>query len=382
MAPAHSTLQIASFQSFECHSCGRCCRNSWSIRVEPGARDKIQATAVAERVVKLGYQPLVVLEDKAVVTGRKTDGACVFLETDNLCGIHAEIGKKKKPLACQVYPYGLTETPDGYFASLSFACPSVVAGLGQDLEANRRELEGLLKDHGQAMSRPDSLPHRVEILQGQSIPWEEYLALETAILAGFRPEDPISSILSMATEIVLTMAIRAEDTEAAFDCSSVKGGPRDGDFEEAVLSMFTASVVALLENPDDAEGRQPFSEALLAGESLQSHRHQVLLPLFSLRQPEAAWVKNVFHRYFQNAIFGKSLLTTSVVSRLLCLACAYTLFMFYGDVFKSSESVQALSLSALTKAFELVESELVVHTRSVDQLFLTFETTLLSAYSS
>lgn len=374
---AHPTLQIASFQSFECHSCGRCCRNSWAIRVESGARDEIWATSVADEVVKAGYQPLLVLEDQAVVTGRKADGACVFLAPDNLCGIHAEIGKKKKPLACQVYPYGLTETPDGYFASLSFACPSVVAGLGQDLEANRRELQELLDDHGQAMSRPDSLPHQVEILQGRSIPWKEYLALETAISSAFQPEDPVVSLLSIATDLVLTVVTHQGDLP--LDWSSIRGGPREGDFEEAVLAMFSASVVALLENPDEPESRQPFSEAMLSGQQLFSERHQVALPEFSLGQPQPEWVVAVFQRYFQNAIFGKSLLTTSVVSRLLCLACAYTLVMYYGEAFKGSET--DLSLEALTKAFELVESELVVHTRSVDELFLTFETTLVSAYA-
>ena len=365
-------LHLASTQSFQCHSCGRCCRNSWDIRVEAGARQGIAASSAAQRCEKEGYLPLVVLADGTVATGRRQDGACVFLTGKELCSIHGELGGGRKPLACQLYPYSLTATPDGYFASLSFACPSVVEGVGGNLEANRRELQALLEERS---SGDVEVPHQVEIVAGRFVSWASYRALEGKLLLAYRADDPIGSLLDCAVGIVGAV-IRGEETSPWPDLSTVI---REEPFEESLLAMFCASVIALWELPDHPEDRQAFSQAVLSGLPVHSQRYDLPLPSLDFGKAEGQLIET-FDRYFANAIHGKSLLAGPVVSRLLALACGCALVMYYGNAFRQAEGAAELSWKALSRAFELVEADLVTHTRSADPLFAAFEGSLCQAH--
>ena len=61
----------------------------------------------------------------------RADGACVFLNEQGLCRIHAKFGEAAKPLPCQVYPYALHPGGRKVAVSLRFSCPSVVANQGK-----------------------------------------------------------------------------------------------------------------------------------------------------------------------------------------------------------------------------------------------------------
>jgi Fe-S-cluster containining protein len=366
----NQALHLADDQAFQCHSCGRCCRNTWAIRVEPQARQDIEASQAAQESRKAGFQPLVVLADGTTATGRRQDGACVFLTRQELCAVHGELGGARKPLACQLYPYSLTATPDGYFASLSFACPSVVAGLGGDLETNRRELAGLLSQRGAGPSEVSL--HRVEVTAGRFVSWASYRKLEEALLAAFRPEDPVGALLGAAVGVVGALASSGGDPVwPVFEQVS-----REDPFEESLLAMFCASVIALWELPDRHDERQAFSERVLSGQTLASVRHGIPLPAFDFVQPKSPLEVETFGRYFRNAVFGKTLLAGPVVSRLLTLACASALVLYYSDAFRQAEGATELRLKDLARAFELVEADLVTHTQSADPLFVAFERTL------
>ncbi len=357
------TLTLHLSQPFQCHSCGRCCRNSWDIRVEPSARDGISHSEASNHVRRQGYQPLVVLADSTTVTGRTEDGACVFLSPELLCSVHGELGGSAKPLACQLYPYSVTAAPDGYYASLSFACPSVVAGAGGDLQANRQELLELLGERG---AGPQELPHEVEVTEGRFLSWASYLQLEERLLQAFRPEDPVASLLDLAVGVL----------DGAPDLRSVG---REDAFEESVLAMFSASVISLWELPQAPDERQAYSQAVLTGEPVWSQRQGMALPPFDIGVVDEAWVAEVFARYFRNAVVGKALLSPTVVSRLLALAIGCTLVLYYSEAFRQAQGVEAVSMEHLSRGFELVEADLVTHTRSADPLFAAFESTLREA---
>ncbi len=363
-------LHLADWQSFQCRSCGRCCRNSWDIQVPTEARAEIARSNAARKVRGSGYQPLTVLKTGMVVTGRKPDGACVFLTEGNLCSIHGELGGSRKPIACQLFPYSLTATPDGYFASLSFACPSVVADRGGDLQANRNELEGLLERVTAA-----EVPERVWLVAGRSVPWASFRLLEQALEASYRPSEPVSSLLDLAVSVLLAVP----DSDDGIDWAGLDK-PRDDALEESMLAMFATSVVAIWELPNHPEQRQAFSQALLAGEPLFSQRQQMTLPGFELGPISSELLRESLARYFRNAIFGKSLLSAPVVQRLLTLACGSALVIYYAEAFRQAQGAPEVNLESLTRAFELVESELVTHTASADPLFATFESTLCQVY--
>lgn len=363
-------LHLAEAQSFQCRSCGRCCRNAWDIRVEPSARTEIVASRAAREVAKAGFRPLVVLPDGSQATGRREDGACVFLAQNELCALHSELGVSRKPLACQLYPYSVTVTPDGYYASLSFACPSVVAGYGGDLEANRAELNELLRERGVSTE----IPHQVEVISGRHISWACYRRLEERLRQAFDPEYPVSSLLNAAVAVVQALSQSGDPAWPDLRAS------REETFEESVLAMFCGSIIALWELPDNADGRQAFSQGLLAGDPPHSKRHSMPLPAFGFYPVDSALTREIFARYFENAIFGKALLSAPVLDRLLGLACAFTLASYYELAFRHSAGLEQASCSTIARAFELVEGDLFTHTRSADPLMAAFSTTLFQAY--
>jgi lysine-N-methylase len=74
------------------------------------------------------------------------DGACVFLDEQNRCRIHATLGEAAKPLACRIFPFSVRPTEAGWQASLRFDCPSVTASKGEPIAAHRRWLGQLVAE--------------------------------------------------------------------------------------------------------------------------------------------------------------------------------------------------------------------------------------------
>jgi Fe-S-cluster containining protein len=85
-------------QSFECQTCGECCRNRW---VPLSLRDIFRINGVTPIEDFL----LIWNEKKLVIDRREWDNGCVFLK-DNICEIN-----KIKPLICRLYPVALSEVP-------------------------------------------------------------------------------------------------------------------------------------------------------------------------------------------------------------------------------------------------------------------------------
>ena len=105
----------------------------------------------ADWAKKLGVAPYVRV-GRGWGLNKGADGACVFLDADNRCRIHAECGESAKPLACRIFPFSVRSTSRGWQASLRFDCPSVVASNGQPVEQHRAGLAQLVSslDHGGA----------------------------------------------------------------------------------------------------------------------------------------------------------------------------------------------------------------------------------------
>ena len=78
-------------------------------------------------------------------------------------------------------------------------------------------------------------------------------------------------------------------------------------------------------------------------------------------------------------MFGKRLLIGTVASRLLALVCGIAILLFYSEAFQSQGEGEE---AALDRAFTLVESELLSHTRSFDGFFVEFEEALRNVRDS
>ncbi len=342
------------------------------MEVEPRALPKIADSKATKRREQQGYIPLVVSPSGRTVTGRDSSGACLYLDDGGLCELHGELGAEHKPLACQLYPYSITATPDGYFASLSFACPVALWGHDGPLDVNRHELETLLESRGH---KNGPLPHQVEIVRGRFIPWSAYRALETDLEKKIDREAPALSLLGAVGSVLTILSQTAENEPPSWE--ALGAVPPEDEFEEKLLEMVCASVIALLELPSEPELRQEMSQAIQSGTCSLAPRHQCPLPPFSLRTRPDDLLRGALERYLSNAIFGKALLGGTAISRLLLLVVGTGLIVYYSQAF---EAVTLNRKEAITRAFELIEAELLTHSHSADPLFFSLEETFCRAY--
>lgn len=113
---------------------------------------------------------------------RQESGACVFLDENNLCRIHALRGADTKPLACRLFPFHFVWTPAGVHVTTRFNCPTVASNGGDPVETQKRDLDALFElgrraGHFVERSGPVDFDrrHRVE--------WDDLLKIESLILA-------------------------------------------------------------------------------------------------------------------------------------------------------------------------------------------------------
>jgi len=181
-------LQLPTIQNWSCHNCSGCCRQHL-IEVTEDER---------QRILKQNWQPQdgipetqrVLIPHAGPPWNRRyrlahtDDGACVFLNADGLCRIHAKFGEPAKPLACRVYPYSFHPAGKQVTVSLRFSCPSVAENLGRNIVENREEVQAIGR-----LVVPESadriLPPRVS--PGQKVDWNDILTFAEAfdsIIAG------------------------------------------------------------------------------------------------------------------------------------------------------------------------------------------------------
>src|SRR5205085_48930 len=126
---------------------GGCCRQHLiEVTVDERQRIESQHWTAAEGVpadrplfVRLGLFP----GSERYRLAHQPDGACIFLNEQGRCRIHAKFGEAAKPLACRIYPYAFHPAGKSIAVSLRFSCPSVVANRGATLESQKRDLKAL-----------------------------------------------------------------------------------------------------------------------------------------------------------------------------------------------------------------------------------------------
>jgi Fe-S-cluster containining protein len=133
--------------SFNCSTCGDCCRG-WDVHVDLASHQAISdalsrrpggITAAEAFVVPAHREPHVHAHLR-----RRPDGACIFLEPDNLCYLHRHFGPEVKPPTCRTYPFRPVLRPMGVVAPAALSCTSL-----------RRSLRGLSGPLAQALVSVD-----------------------------------------------------------------------------------------------------------------------------------------------------------------------------------------------------------------------------------
>lgn len=182
-------LNLPILQNWSCHNCGGCCREH-AVVITPEEQARIQKQnwtpadgipeglalfteerSLGKRTIKLAHQP---------------DGACVFLNEQGLCRIHARFGEEAKPLACRIYPYAFHPSGNRLTVSLRFSCPSVAGNLGKPVSRQQqdlRQLAGLVVPAGYQSFPPPRLTSRLQL------GWDDTLRVVRALDQTFEDDE-------------------------------------------------------------------------------------------------------------------------------------------------------------------------------------------------
>jgi lysine-N-methylase len=185
-------LELPTIQNWSCHSCGECCKqHGIFITAKDKTRIEQQSWTPADGIPD--GQPLFVDEGGLFGTtwqrlAHQANGACVFLDEQGLCRIHARYGEAAKPLACRIYPYAFHPAGHRLTVSLRFSCPSVTRNLGRPVTAQRLELQELAGQVVPDDFRETPVP---EITPGQRVSWPDFLQFTEALEGLLSAEAPV-----------------------------------------------------------------------------------------------------------------------------------------------------------------------------------------------
>ena len=174
----NETLKLPVIQNWSCHNCGGCCREHLiEIDEEEKRRIEKQGWSASDGISM--DRPVI----QKIGNGRyrlsHTDaGACVFLDENGLCRIHAKFGEPAKPLACRVYPYAVHPAGSRLTVSLRFSCPSVVQNLGTPVSEQHEELKTIARNITKGKHKQFSAP---AIHGNEQLDWSDFLKFISAI---------------------------------------------------------------------------------------------------------------------------------------------------------------------------------------------------------
>jgi lysine-N-methylase len=204
MAPP---LQLPTIQNWSCHSCGGCCRQHL-IEITEAERQRIleQGWTAADGI-PAGQSPVVSFAGppwkRRYRLAHRADGACVFLNEQGLCRIHAKFGEQAKPLPCQLYPYVFHPGGRKVAVSLRFSCPSVVANrgmpVGKQLDALKALAAQVVPSHADQIGPP-------AISRSTNVDWSDFhrcVGAVDEVIAQDRT--PLTARLLQAVSLVRTV---------------------------------------------------------------------------------------------------------------------------------------------------------------------------------
>lgn len=348
---------------FSCTDCGKCCTSAWRIKVDPTKADQIRQTQVYQRLKKEGYQPLKVMDDEFELA-RADDGSCYFLK-DGLCGIHAEQGLAAKPSVCQLYPFSLVATPEGYYVSMAFTCPAVISGSGDPVELHRESLRTTV-DGAPHFFPPDLVTgDRVTLTSETAIPFSRYQQLEGMLLESIGDGRNLVGVLLGAASSVLDGTWSSRPSE--------KTGVVWQNLHQ-MLPLFLANSVASMERKSRPEERAEYAQCLLYGGLVQSEVLGAEAPPFQQDSPTCQLTRSILTRYVKSKIWGKVLLTGPTLTvRLLLLALSLELLVYYYQARKRQLGSLHFDPEVLEWCFDLVESDFLLHSELVLPLMEEWE---------
>ncbi|MFK7928914.1 MAG: YkgJ family cysteine cluster protein [Myxococcota bacterium] len=205
-----SRTSLPAKTQWDCGGCTACCRH---FALGP-VRDEI-IQGLHDRDVQSHWAPAKdgFAQRKPGPSGpawfftRRPDGACVFLQDDGLCAIHARWGADAKPAFCQEYPFTTVQDGDTLRTYVRADCGGWAATFESGAPAGPQAEAILDLPHQHELGRfhMDPLP----ILPGLGIDMNQWEAVESHLISAFEASDPEPAhTIRAALEILAGLAKR------------------------------------------------------------------------------------------------------------------------------------------------------------------------------
>lgn len=266
-------IQLPVIQNWSCHNCGGCCREHLiEITEDEKRRIDRQGWTAADGVPV--SEPLIrQLGPGCYQLAHQADGACVFLDEDGLCRIHAKFGEAAKPLACRVYPYAYHPSGNDITVSLRFSCPSVVQNLGQRVLDQQDALQQVAQQIVPVKHRGTEPP---AVHGEQRVDWKDFRKFLTAFDEAFTDDrvDFATQLMRVLSWLELVEQSRFETVRGAklqdylnLICEAACRAQPDSDLPVLQPSrtgrlMFRQLVAQLLRHDTDVTARSGLSARL------------------------------------------------------------------------------------------------------------------------
>lgn len=167
---------------YTCINCGRCCTH-WAVKVEDTVAKKLLEYDWGAHYADMKGSEIMVRKKTGLTVGEayfmrmRKGGRCPFLEDNNFCRIHTDLGYDAKPAGCKLFPLNMVEGPRGIHVRASFYCPAVAANEGKALTAQARWISQSYRQSGS-----QSLGENFFLAEGIPIKWPDVLLLESSLL--------------------------------------------------------------------------------------------------------------------------------------------------------------------------------------------------------
>ena len=402
---------------YDCGSCSKCCHTEWNVFVDPTAFEKVCGSPLFDALKEQhGTDPMYMGEvegNRSCLALVKKDG-CVFLDSDNLCMIHRDMGLGSKPLGCREFPFLPVPTPDGVVIGLSFYCTAVQDDKGRETREHADKVVGMLREYRYTGVGFKPIPLTEQV----SVTWDGYKLIEEMAREELASSANLRSAAWRTFKKVCLVAILAEravQSESGDEAAPAQAGPKVIDDERladilemanvdhipedeifrAVENMFLVGVLGVLESTDKPQ-RRIINDAIVARETFTSGIFKKDIDLRSFDDfrlnADTADSEAPFKRYLGMLLFRKFLaLKRTILANAALYYLTLGLLEWYRDLSayatletcnqcdRSGAPGEVVSAGATLKtgpdmddvrlAFDVLERDLVGHTRGLDAFF-------------
>lgn len=387
---------------YSCLRCGLCCKTDWLIGIDEISYKRLSQYNWASYFPQLSNNSLFVKlkfplpSGETVTFARKSDGACIFLTSENECLIHQQLGFDAKAQVCKEFPYRFVSTPKGIIVGLSFACVSVNSGIGEPLANKQEEINKILTSSLHIEEIEEPLP-----LYGlQVLSWKEYEGIESSLISIINANEYSLDLALFAGSILLNVCIGLKQVEEK--ALQAKQTPKEtllggldklaqdkyqrlfniakkGKPSEKFPYVYFAPLLTWMEFSEKKLGRLQLFYSFL-NYLLRIKFDLPIKPFFAERKFkmtqisasfENSHISDFLRRYLCHVLFRKNFVCGLGIFRgYHTLLLLYSMIKWIAAFCANAENREVVNIKDLQRAVRIIELKFVLHSRFRNLFFL------------